>query len=87
MPLFGDHRLIMFCINMPKVEIEPTLRRDRRNYPKDLLCNALKTVNWSMVIEDLQGFWNDFEFRIIKIIDELIPMCTFVNNVAKEKVP
>ena len=53
MPLFGDHRLIMFCINMPKVEIEPTLRRDWRKYSKDLLCNALKNVNWSMDIEDM----------------------------------
>ena len=40
-----------------------------------------------MDIENVQGFWNDFEFRIIKIIDELIPKCTFVNNVVKEKVP
>ena len=45
-----------------------------------MLCNALKDVDWSMDIEDVQGFWNDFEFKIIKVIDELIPLNVFVNK-------
>ena len=86
-PYFGDHRLIIFCICASKILIEPNLHRDWRKYSKDSLCCLLSDVEWSIDIDDVQGFWNDFETKIIKVVDELVQLCAFVNNVVKEKVP
>ena len=42
MPLFGDHRMIIFNVNEPRPKPEVQLRRDWRKYSKELLCDELK---------------------------------------------
>ena len=54
----------MFCINMSKIAIEPTLRRDWRKYLKDSFCNVFKNVNWSMDIDDVQRFGTILNLRL-----------------------
>ena len=38
-------------------------------------------------VEDVQQYWNVFENKIIKIIDEIIPISNFKGDVIKEKTP
>ena len=47
-PLFGDHKLIMFCIDEPKDKIV-TNRKDWRHYSKEILCTELSMINWSIL--------------------------------------
>ena len=61
MPVFGDHSLVMFCINVIKPKAEVTYKRDWRHYSKENFCNELRFINWSLDIGDVQGFWNNFE--------------------------
>ena len=38
-------------------------------------------------VEDVQQYWNVFENKIIKIIDEIVLMTNFEGDVIKEKTP
>ena len=83
---FGDHKLKIYCIDEPKEKIV-THRRDWRHYSKEILCTELSMINWSINIEDVQGFWNTFEKKLLHVVDKIIPMTKFVNNAVKEPVP
>ena len=85
--LFGDHKLINLCINVCKPKIAITYRRDWRHYSSVFLCNELSKVNWSFLIDDVQGFWNDFELKLIDVIDKMVPITKFENNVVNVIVP
>ena len=61
MPLFGDHRLITFCINEAKPKPNVNYRRDWRKYSKESLCNELSLIDWKIDTDGVQGFWNVFE--------------------------
>ena len=76
-PCFGDHELIIAqcCITRPLPKI--TQRRDWRHYSKDNLCEKLSTVDWSSNASSVQESWNDLEYKIINIVDELIPNVDF----------
>ena len=41
----------------------------------------LSLVEWSNNFGDVQSIWNDFETKIIKVIDELVPLTEFSNNI------
>ena len=86
MPLFGDHRLITFCINEAKPKPFVNFRRDWRKYSKEHLCNELSLIDWNLNIDDVQGFWNALEAKLISVIDNIIPMTKFVNNTIKERI-
>ena len=38
-------------------------------------------------VQDVQQYWNVFENKIIKIIDEIVLMTNFEGDVIKEKTP
>ena len=79
--------MIIFRINVNKPKIDVTYKRDWRHYSKDNLCNELCSIDWSTDIDDVQGFWNDFEFKLIYVIDKIVPITKFENNIAKVPVP
>ena len=56
MPLFGDHRMITFCVNEPRPKSEIQLRRDWRKYSKELLCNELKLEIGNLTLMMFKGF-------------------------------
>ena len=73
-PPFGDHLMVSFTI---KTEFEPpikTYRRNWKNYNKEALNVKLSQTDWNIENEDVQGYWNCFESKLIQIIDELAPV-------------
>ena len=86
-PYFGDHVLIEFKVNAFKNKIVPVKRRDWRKYSKEILITKLRNVNWNIQIEDAQQYWNVFENMLVNIVDEIVPMVEYHNNVIKEKTP
>ena len=70
-PVFGDHKMKIFRIDVIKPKIDVSYRRDWRHYSKDKLCNELCSIDWSNDIDDVQGLWNDFECKLISIVNKI----------------
>ena len=79
--------MVIFRINIIKPKINVTFRRDWRHYSKDKLCDELCSIDWSTDIDDVQGFWNDFECKFIDVVDKIVPITKFENNIAKVPLP
>ena len=47
--MFGDHVMVEFCINCPKVNVISIKRRGWRNYSKESLIAKLKAVDWNIM--------------------------------------
>ena len=86
-PCFGNHVLIMMCINEQRPKVDPVKRSDWRSYSKDSLCNSINNVIWSYEIDDVQGFWNHFVIVLVSLIDKIVPLKDFVNNMIKTPAP
>ncbi len=87
-PLFGDHRMVVATLYSTKPEPTFTFRRDWRGYDKNILCEKLSNVNWQTDTGDVQSCWNNIENNILEVIDNLIPICSFNNNViTKQSLP
>ena len=41
-------------------------------------------MDWRIEIDDVQQFWNVFENRLIKVIDEIVPLVEYHGNIIKE---
>ena len=55
---------------------------------KDNKLNAkLAVVDCKIKIDDVQQYWNVFENKIIKIIDEIVPLTEYTGDVIKENTP
>ena len=37
-------------------------------------------MDWSNTAADVQGVWNDFEAKLINVVDKLIPLTELKNN-------
>ena len=84
-PCFGDHELIVMdsCIVKPK---NKTVKKwDWRRYSKDSLCNGLGRVDWSNNATTVQESWNDFETKLIKIVDSIVPITDFDGDKVADK--
>ena len=44
-------------------------------------------MDWNIQIEDAQQYWNVFENMLVNIVNEIVPMVEYHNNVIKEKTP
>ena len=47
----------------------------------------LTDVEWCTNFDSVQDLWNDIELKIIKIVDSIVPLRTFVNNVIQQCIP
>jgi hypothetical protein len=73
--------------NLPKKK-STLFKRSWCNYDKSLLCEKLRSVNWEMFSDSVQGVWNEFENKLINIVDEIVPIKEFENNLQlKSQVP
>ena len=71
---FGDHILITFEISS-KFKRKPEIyKRKWINYTKDKLCSKIRNVDSNIEFDDVQGYWNCFESKVVETIDELAPM-------------
>ena len=71
------------CIGQPQPD--SVWKRDWRFYSKDKLGQLLAGVDWSTSANDVQWVWDDFENKVIKIVDVLVPLSEFVNDKVKCK--
>ena len=58
-----------------------SIRRSWYKYSPEMLCAGLSKVDWSNTATDVQGVWNDFENKLIMVVDDLIPLSDFKNNI------
>ena len=86
-PTFGDHKLIKFSISTGKNESKITFKRNWKNYNKEILISELSKVDWNIINDDVQSYWNSFESQLIEIVDRLSPMCEVINNKFKMNPP
>ena len=61
--------------------------RDYRYYSSELLNDKVSSVDWNIGVDNVQDFWNVFEYKLIKIIDEIVPMSQFDGNIIKDRIP
>ena len=46
-----------------------------------MLNEELVNVCWDIRSEDVQGFWNAFEEKLVRVVDTVAPYSVFVNRV------
>ena len=80
-PCFGDHELIMFYINVVRPPPRITVSRNWKNYSQNSLNGALSLIDWSNNLMEVQSVWNDFETELIRVVDNLVPLTEFENNI------
>ena len=87
-PTFGDHIALLIKVNGDKKSLHCNQRRNWTSYTKEKLLNMLREVDWQIDYDDVQSFWNHLESKVLSVVDELVPMTTFINNTyVKEKTP
>ena len=79
-PVFGDHLLLLCGIECTKNKEKFMARRSWTKYNKIALCDMLRQEDWNIESDSVQGTWNIIENKIVKIVDKIVPMVTFVNN-------
>ena len=63
------------------------IRRDWRKYSKEILLVELGLVAWSTDKNNVQNCWDDFESKIVKIINKIVTLSEFKNDRAKITTP
>ena len=87
-PFFGDHYLVMFDVHSESCNVTKLNRkRDWRFYSKEILNAKLNDGDWNTNIDMVQEFWNEFENKLIIVVDEIVPIRDFDENVIKEPTP
>ena len=76
-PIFGDHELIMADVSISRPISKVTWGRDWRHYSKEKLVYQLSLVDWTNDAHNVQQLWNDFEAKLIKVVDDLAPLTEF----------
>ena len=79
-PCFSDHELVMVHLCFVKPPPRFSMSRDLSNYSKEILCYQLAQVDWNNEATDVQEVWNDFETKLITIVDRVAPMSKFKIN-------
>jgi hypothetical protein len=64
-------------------QVKQILKRDWPKYSPNLLCELLSKEDWIIGVNDVQEYWNCLENKLINIVDQIVPLQTFVNNHAR----
>ena len=54
---------------IPPLENYP---RKWQKYTKEALIGKVSSQNWNIYNDDVQGYWNYFESKLVKIADQLL---------------
>ena len=73
-PICGDHCMVVFMLNSTKSPPTYSFRRNWKNYDKSKLCENLNLVDWTCNANSVQGCWNDFENKLLGVVDVMIPL-------------
>ena len=63
------------------------MKRNWREYSKELLLHRLSSCEFDFSITNVQQFWNNLENNIINVIDDVTPMVEFTNNYTSTTCP
>ena len=83
-PCFGDHVMITTSIK-GSTQVQSVWKRDWRFYTKENLCRELKKIDWQLEFDNVQDMWNNFELKVVKVVDKLVPISEFKCNTIKSK--
>ena len=86
-PLFGDHLLISVTLGLEREASVPTMKRDWRKYSKEVLLGELALIEWITDVNNVQNLWDEFESKLVKVVDKLVPLTAFNNDRTKQKIP
>jgi hypothetical protein len=70
--------------NLSKLKQGRIWRRNWRSCDVNTLAVKLVNVDWSSEPSKVQDYWNEFENKLIKVVDELVPLKMESENCAKE---
>ncbi len=62
------------------------MRRSWKNYSKTALCGMLANEDWSCETDTVQGTWNIFENKLLRIADKIVPEISFINSAIEQKI-
>ncbi len=84
-PIFGDHSMIGASISTVKPQPSFCYRRNWSSYNKTTLCENLALVDWHCDSAEIQSCWNNFENKILEVIDNLVPLTSFSNYITTKQ--
>ena len=44
------------------------------------MIENLSNVDWNIEIDTVQDFWNEFECKLINVVDKIVPLTDFNEN-------
>jgi hypothetical protein len=79
-PTFGDHIMIILEHMGHKPSELISIHRSWLKYKKESLTQSIAAVDWQIKSDAVQDYWNQFEHMLVGVVDELVPLCEFINN-------
>jgi hypothetical protein len=71
-----------------KSEPVVSVQRNWSKYNKESLCKLPERIKWDISAESIWDFLNQFEVKVLEIVDHMVPLTTFTNNMyCKEGTP
>ena len=64
-----------------------TMKRDWRKYSKEALLDELALIDWNTNVNNVQNLWDEFESKLVKVVDKIVPLTAFNNGRIKHKIP
>ena len=72
-PPFGDQKLITFELTTNANFTNQILKRKWKRYSSSKLNYLISHQNWHIRKDSVQSYWNKFESKLVKIVDQLAP--------------
>ena len=70
----GDHCPVIVTLARKNQRITKTRTvRNWKNYSQERLLNELNKMSWVIDIEDVQDYNDEFEQRLMTVVDNLVP--------------
>ena len=87
-PISGDHCLVTMNLDSVKPSAQFSFRRNWKFYNKISLCHELSLVDWSCNEDSVQATWNNFENKLLRVVDDLVPLSCFSDKIStKNSLP
>ena len=64
-----------------------SIRRDWRKYSQEVLLSELALVDWTLDFKNVQNVWDDFESKLVKVVDKIVPLTELKSNTVKTTIP
>ena len=79
--------LISVTLGLEKEASALTMKRDWRKYSKEALSDELALIDWNTDVNNVQNLWDEFESKLVKVVDKIVPLTAFNNGRIEHKIP